>query len=73
MALTCINIYRSMVPRWGNLWEQVNVVNFEVLSSKIVGIQELGVAFSLIFIIYLKSPYGESDQCTILQQEARET
>ena len=49
------------------------MVNLEVLSSKIVGIQELGVAFSLIFIIYLKSPYGESDQCTILQQEARET
>ena len=40
-----------MVPRRGNLWEQVDVVNFGVPSSKIVGIQALGGAFSLVFAI----------------------
>ena len=41
----------GMVPRRGNLWDQVNLVNFGVLSSKIVGIQTMGGAFSLFFMI----------------------
>ena len=40
-----------MVPRRGNLWEQVDVDNFGVLSSKIVGIQAMGMAVSLVFVI----------------------
>ena len=60
-----------MVPRQGNLWEQVDLVNFGVLSSKIVGIQALGRAFSLHFAI----------QCLVLvkfigvrlKQKTRET
>ena len=53
-----------MVPRRGNLWEQVNLVNFGVLSSKIVGIQAMGGAFSLVFgiecLVLVKN-----DWCTI--------
>ena len=41
----------GMVPRRGNLWHQVNLVNFGVLSSKIVGIWTMGGAFSLFFMI----------------------
>ena len=40
-----------MVPRRGDLWKQVDLANFGVLSSKIVGIQALGGEFSLVFVI----------------------
>ena len=48
------------VPQRGNLRDVVDLVHFRALSSKIVGIQAMGGAFSLVFtfncLVFMKIP-----------------
>ena len=62
---------RGGVHLWENLWKQIELANFGVLSSKIVSTQALSGTFSLIFMI-LMSRFGESEQRAILKQKAGE-